>query len=1026
MADDDDDGFGDFKFAPSNTTVPSHPPMMNGHDISANNNDDDDDDWGDFVNHGGLFHAMSLPRFPNHLDPFRLRTDQKVEDEDSELRQPDSAPGRASGMAQWTKPTGALPLSIFGEIEEERRSGAGDPSFSDGGSSLFSSKNVDSVKKVSGPNVNDLIANLYKQNDFVPNVHMSNSDDKINKKDKNSDVNMNALDLGAVEFNSNSHVPDFSLNWVNSIPNGKNESTLDSQGLNLDWDPLKLNPNGSNSNKGFTKEVIPIANGDNLGSGDGNETFDNGEDDDDDDGWEFKDAQASKTTVDEEISKMNQIKTENGQVVNSNGINTSWSSLSSDFNGWNSNFDLVSSSTNILDTGLVKQAREHAPAAAADDDEEEEDDDGWEFKVADSKTPVEGDKVCLNKNEHMKILNSDGLSSSWDISLSNSSGLNSHVLSSDEKQFNANFIDEKKDSGVANVWAFNGAEPDLLATDENPKITAENGPASILRLDRRTSSNLNGVNLDTKQVDLNLFDKNEDFWGNDGWEFKTAGSVHGPGDENTKNHTGNILPFSKVDKKLEPVENSWSSKHAFPEAVRKDEENKVEVDNNKRALPLSIFGDEEKEEDNPVIHQDSSTLITPSNLRNAIKNHQIDINDLISSLYSEAEQNTSVNHEEILSESGLDSTRDGGSNLARDIHDFDDDSWEFQDASGGAQENGYGLVEEYSTKTEQNDYVEFFSGLREELHYTALYHLENLKKSQSAAALNGAKTQDLDEEMQNLESELQDDIISTAICSENCSPREISLNVFVEALLEPKFQVFGSEYQLVEKVSLAANNWRSAIDVLKCATLIVNILTSASREEQSSYISAWSKMVSVCAQELRHGTSIWKQARQQNFQDQILSRPQGKKYILGLGEVYRVAKVIESSAKLYKPWILLSSADSMRIFTLISECSSLWSSSGLEEALQSILSSGDFEYDGSVKTLLESIKYINDLDVQLLYHHVFSGQNPPCQLSALTAGLIPGMQTVAWNGNHCFLTLANLWANMVSSEPPNWPCIHVG
>ncbi|XP_065852132.1 uncharacterized protein [Euphorbia lathyris] len=989
MADDDDDGFGDFKFAPSNTTVPSHPPMMNGHDISANNNDDDDDDWGDFVNHGGLFHAMSLPRFPNHLDPFRLRTDQKVEDEDSELRQPDSAPGRASGMAQWTKPTGALPLSIFGEIEEERRSGAGDPSFSDGGSSLFSSKNVDSVKKVSGPNVNDLIANLYKQNDFVPNVHMSNSDDKINKKDKNSDVNMNALDLGAVEFNSNSHVPDFSLNWVNSIPNGKNESTLDSQGLNLDWDPLKLNPNGSNSNKGFTKEVIPIANGDNLGSGDGNETFDNGEDDDDDDGWEFKDAQASKTTVDEEISKMNQIKTENGQVVNSNGINTSWSSLSSDFNGWNSNFDLVSSSTNILDTGLVKQAREHAPAAAADDDEEEEDDDGWEFKVADSKTPVEGDKVCLNKNEHMKILNSDGLSSSWDISLSNSSGLNSHVLSSDEKQFNANFIDEKKDSGVANVWAFNGAEPDLLATDENPKITAENGPASILRLDRRTSSNLNGVNLDTKQVDLNLFDKNEDFWGNDGWEFKTAGSVHGPGDENTK-------------------------------------ENKVEVDNNKRALPLSIFGDEEKEEDNPVIHQDSSTLITPSNLRNAIKNHQIDINDLISSLYSEAEQNTSVNHEEILSESGLDSTRDGGSNLARDIHDFDDDSWEFQDASGGAQENGYGLVEEYSTKTEQNDYVEFFSGLREELHYTALYHLENLKKSQSAAALNGAKTQDLDEEMQNLESELQDDIISTAICSENCSPREISLNVFVEALLEPKFQVFGSEYQLVEKVSLAANNWRSAIDVLKCATLIVNILTSASREEQSSYISAWSKMVSVCAQELRHGTSIWKQARQQNFQDQILSRPQGKKYILGLGEVYRVAKVIESSAKLYKPWILLSSADSMRIFTLISECSSLWSSSGLEEALQSILSSGDFEYDGSVKTLLESIKYINDLDVQLLYHHVFSGQNPPCQLSALTAGLIPGMQTVAWNGNHCFLTLANLWANMVSSEPPNWPCIHVG
>ncbi|WCJ43165.1 hypothetical protein M5689_023925 [Euphorbia peplus] len=991
MAGDDDEGFGDFKFAPSSTTtVRFDPPIINGH---VDNNDDDD--WGDFIIPAGLSHAVSLPRF---------RLDRN---DDSELRQPGSAPG------PWKKPTGALPLSIFGEIEDERKSSARDPAFE-----------IDSGNKVSGPNVNDLIADLLKRSDVVPNV--SNSDDKMNISGSNLDVNViNVLKSDAVELSSRSRsssprVPDFSLN-----------------------------SNGSNSSKDVIKEGMSIANGD--------------------DGWEFKDAQASKTNVGEEISKMNPIKTENGAVVNS-----TWNSLSLNSNAWNSNFDIASSSSNFLDSGLVEQAGGHDSA-----DDDDEDDDGWEFKVADSQTQLGDDKVCLNKNKHMEILNTDVLSSSWDIPSSNTSGLNS-----DEKQFNAaNFIDEKMNSGVANVWAFNGAEPDLLATDDNPKIRTENVPASILSSDRGTSSDLTGVNLDTKQVNSNLFDKNEDFWGNDGWEFKTAGSVHGPEEEDTKddrkmpkdfestvhtfgfnngvhspgdlfgasqwtshklvesnsdfafssnksekNHTDSILPSSQDDNKLDSVENSWSSNVSFPEAVQKDEGDKVKLDNNKRALPLSIFGDEEVEEDNPVIHQDSSTSITSSTLRNAIKNHQIDINDLISSLYSQAAQNTSVNHEETLSGSGLDSTRNGGSNLVSDNHGFDDDTWEFQDASLGTGENGFAPIKEYSTKTEQDDCVELFSRLREELHYTALYHLENLKKSQTADALtgNGAKTQDLDKEIQDLESELQDSIISTAIFSESGSPRAISLDVFIEALLEPNFQVFGSEYQLAEKVSLAGSDWRSAIDVLKSVSLIVNILTSASREEQSSYISAWSKIVSVCAQELRHGTSIWKQAAQQNFQDQILSRPQGKNYVLALGEVYRVAKVLESSAKLYKPWILATSADSMRIFTLITDCSSLWSSSGLEEALYSSFSSDNFEADGRVKTLLESIKYIDALDVESLYDHVFSGQNPPCQLSALTADLVPGMKTVVWNGNHCFLTIANLWANMVSSEPPNWPCIHVG
>ena len=36
------------------------------------------------------------------------------------------------------------------------------------------------------------------------------------------------------------------------------------------------------------------------------------------------------------------------------------------------------------------------------------------------------------------------------------------------------------------------------------------------------------------------------------------------------------------------------------------------------------------------------------------------------------------------------------------------------------------------------------------------------------------------------------------------------------------------------------------------------------------------------------------------------------------------------------------------------------------------------------------------------------------------------MKMVAWNGNHYFLTLANLWANLISSDPPKLPDLQTG
>jgi molybdopterin synthase catalytic subunit len=50
-------------------------------------------------------------------------------------------------------------------------------------------------------------------------------------------------------------------------------------------------------------------------------------------------------------------------------------------------------------------------------------------------------------------------------------------------------------------------------------------------------------------------------------------------------------------------------------------------------------------------------------------------------------------------------------------------------------------------------------------------------------------------------------------------------------------------------------------------------------EEQQYYVSAWSNILSICIEELKHGALIWKQSVQKNIQSQILSEPQGTDWL---------------------------------------------------------------------------------------------------------------------------------------------------
>lgn len=136
--------------------------------------------------------------------------------------------------------------------------------------------------------------------------------------------------------------------------------------------------------------------------------------------------------------------------------------------------------------------------------------------------------------------------------------------------------------------------------------------------------------------------------------------------------------------------------------------------------------------------------------------------------------------------------------------------------------------------------------------------------------------------------------------------------------------------------------------------------------------------------------------------------------------------VLGASAKLYKPWILSCSIDSTSIYTLLEECYTLWSTSGMEEAIQDIYDSIDLEYHSTVKALRDSIRFIHGHDELTLGNHILNQQVSVCRLSLLNSEAVPDIKMVLWNGKYYFLPLANLWANLISCDPPELPYLDVG
>lgn len=755
-----------------------------------------------------------------------------------------------------------------------------------------------------------------------------------------------------------------SLN-TNGLLNGNHEVSFSSNGSPFMWNGLNVAANGLNSNINGSKEMNMTPNlftGVNMGS--------NG------------------------FAPMH-----NGFKLDSNGMNSS-----------------------VVD-------RDVEVVVVEDDDD---DDDGWEFKVAESKIES-GSEISKLKTEENKAQNVSILNFNMDPS-----GLNSNV-----NGLHVNSAGKHQESSDDDEWEFKTAGSEASSRDDSLKVDGnvqENpkGPESSFGF-----ANVINGNIDFFAAESGL-SGSPNSWGFDVGFYpsstsekkhdnKNNGFISSALDENIdSDETWGVFEDASSGARSKVMEEPKVAEFSSPNNSFDDkiERNMGGLEKQKGALPLSIFGDMDPETDDSLAFPVVSTNGPPaSKVSSNDPGSSVSIKDLISTLYSQAEQNGSVNHRDSPNDNGFGSTKqEVAPNLVDEDDGFDDNSWEFKGALSGSgdgnQKSVLGVQDSsnwYSTEAGMNVYEDFYSKLKDELCFVALSHLDRLKKVQSSA-LSGE-----DAEIEGLEKEIQDltifmnkdETTIKGIPSQNIPSRSISLNDFTKILMEEKFQVLELEYHLSEKLSLAEKDLRSATELLKHAASTLKILRLGSIEEKCMYVSTWFQIASACAQELKHGFFIWKQSLEKGIHTEMLTNPQGRQYIHALGEIYRVVEIIGLSAELFKPW-MFSSANSSGLFDVLREYSTLWSNSGLHDACQEMSESAQSD-SGATKALLDSITHIHNLDIGELCDQILSGEEPACRLSLLTGRTVPGMKMISWNGEHYFLKLGNLWAKLISPNPPNMP-----
>ncbi|KAL8528002.1 hypothetical protein ACS0TY_005713 [Phlomoides rotata] len=906
--DDDDEAFGDFAFAPFQSTYSQSNGLNSLADADADAADDEDDEWGDFV-----------------------QTPQS-EASSKGNHQPDFA------SPTWVKPSGALSLSLFGDEAEEE-------------------------EEVSN---SDVVRDL--------NQGKSNG--------KSGDFNFAKVDNGVPNSHSFS-ITDLYNQYSQIKPGGTREGSDSTGKVDLIENGAYLSSN-QNATRSAVTELNNVELNGKLGKSDHNQLTNKSENE------EFS---FGSYVSDPSKNDHNQLtnKSENNEF--SFGSYVPDRSEKEDlFGGWTQGINGFSSSLNAtpqnLQTsglGLDMDAQEQQlDGSATPIDGDDEDDGGWEFQDAYSEFQAQE----LNNNVGFvvhEVSERSASPSGFEI------GSNKPLDLFDTSNGSIDFF-------VANSSSICSTSQEVDLFGVQPSIATPNG----FSLDTHSiieQSNCEGRLNNGTDVGIEEFD--DDFG-----DFTVASAETGP----------KPAEVSTIDI-ISPVEDAIST----PDG--KTQEKEAKSNYHKGAIPLSIFGNEEPESE---LSSDLQDVFMNQSSFERKDNHTaakvVSINDLIFNLYSQSEQTSSINPAQNPNKTllNLPSTV-SSSNVVNDDDLLDGSSWDFKDASQmrAESEASHSSMEDTytSTSVKLNSYLDLYSKLKEELCFVAKHHIECLKQVQSNAAVGiDAEAVPLDSEFKTVYAELEQmNFVSEKRASHPSG--DSHLKEFAKVLLEPQFQRIESEYHLSRRLLLVEKDLGSAMELIRHTNTMIKILTTGTFEEQKMYVSLWSEMISACSRELKHGASIWNKAVEKHVQIQLLSEPQGRKFLLALGEIYRVVVVLGASAKLFEPWVLSGSEDSQRIYSLLEECHDVWSTSGLQKALSTTLDD---------TSLFESIQGILGLDAVTLQNYVFTENESRCRLSMLTTGVVPDLKMIMWGNEQCFITLANLWTNLISCDPPNLPQLNIG
>lgn len=1066
-----DDIFGDFTFTHasnsssiqfnqkqslSKTSFPESTIAANGGKLEEEHQDkeEEDDEWGDFVE-TPLRSAASSDNLSKPSDPFDVFSSnpssqsQLQSESTSATRVVSALPGSESEKKptqQWLKIKGAIPLSVFGNVEEEEEEEQME-GMNTGMSGLpDNNKGKDSESNVSYRNYN--VGNGSKENAYS-GVGMS-YDAIANLYNTNRQINFGN------GFGSNKN---FSSPNSNNIESSRKDPISELNGLNLDLSGSALKKGDSDNRS----QKVNIQDMHHLNAESHLNTI------------------ASKG-YQTQLSKANSSSSQSSL----NGLELDLTEKrSSNFGAWNFDFDGFKPNSNGTDLDF-QVLGSNANVDSGDDDIE---DGVWEFKDAHSETKFTAGNDKAQAEEH-KILEANRnskdfiddsnkplalfplSSGSFDLfSMSNGTGsFHNFAAGTDSKPSlttqnsfgSGKYLKEQTksnsglDSPVGNGKYQEGFGHFATAVKENgPSEEAEqsmHGSGLMVSSFSQSSNCLNGSTdffASTRSIDLfaplsgNTKELMQIDFNVDADPSITPNVQAAINDCGLKAHSRSekINDQGALDSHLAVVDGEFDDDFgeftaASAESANVAEATESRAKDHKGPLPLSIFGAEEQESEGSLDIQEAFLHQSTSYKRdNWGSNSTISINDLFSDLNSQADQISSLDFVHKPIQNGLNPSEDLlGFNEAKDTDDFDDSSWEFKDASlergvenGSCLHNSWNVDHSpHASQLELNLYVDFYSKLIQELHFLANCHLKNLKEAQATTTSNqDEKLAPLIQEMQAvlLESRTKSAVSEEPLGDHTC--KESNISALIKSLQEPQLQVLESEYSLQTKLSLVNKDSRLTIQLIKHALTMLKILSLGSPEEKITYVSIWSKMISVCVEELQYGAKLWRHAFEKNVQSEMVTYPEGKKFLLALGEIYRVAVILEASVKLYKPWILLISVESSGIYHLLDECHTLWHSSGLEEALLTLSVSTPLDGDNRASLLVESIKYLYGLDALALENNVVIQQELLCRLSLLSSNVVPGMALVDWGGEQCFVKLANLWANLISNDIPKLPSICV-